>query len=119
MAWTPDLKMGRLGVVYDQAGKARIVAITNWWIQLVLKPIHNSLFDLLGQIEMDGTFDQERPLNLLVSRVAPGQKFHSFDLSAATDRIPIDVQIQVLNSLEKGRLGTVWGRLLDIRWFVH
>lgn len=28
--WIRKLNMGKLSVVYDQAGKARVVAITNW-----------------------------------------------------------------------------------------
>lgn len=55
---------------------------------------------------MDGTFDQEAPLNRLVdlSRQAllngqPGFTFHCFDLSAATDRLPIDLQVDILSIL--------------------
>lgn len=102
----PKLLLGRLGVVYDQAGKARIVAITNWWIQFALKPLHDALFDLLRRIETDGTFNQEAPLDRLVglSRQAlldgrPGFTFHCFDLSAATDRLPIDLQVDILSIL--------------------
>lgn len=46
---------------------------------------------------MDGTFDQLKPLKALTSRGL--QKFYSFDLSAATDRLPIDLQVQVLSEL--------------------
>jgi hypothetical protein len=50
---------------------------------------------------MDGTFDQRKPLLDLISRVREGDlsghQFSCFDLSAATDRLPIDVQKQVLS----------------------
>jgi hypothetical protein len=88
---------GRLSVVYDQAGKARIVAITNWWIQLGFKPLHNSIFKVLRGLEEDGTFDQLAPLKRLFERVPEGQVYHSFDLSAATDRLPIEIQKDILN----------------------
>lgn len=84
--------------MFDQAGKARIVGITNFWIQCLLKPLHSAIFSLLRRLPTDGTFDQEAPIKRLISLVgSSGQKFHSFDLSAATDRIPVDVQADILN----------------------
>jgi len=109
------LHLGRLSVVYDQAGKARIVAITNWWIQLGLKPLHNSIFDSLRRIPTDGTFDQTRPLDNLLSRPKSGHKFYSFDLTAATDRLPIDLQVDILNAL--GVNGSIWRSMLSFPWF--
>jgi len=102
--------MGRLGVVYDQAGKARVIGITNYWIQLSLKPLHDSIFRLLKKIDSDGTFDQTRKLFELTKI---GKKFHCFDLSAATDRLPIDIQRDILNIL-KPDLGNRWADLLDL-----
>jgi hypothetical protein len=103
---------GKLSVVYDQAGKARIVAMTNNVYQLALQRIHDMIFSILKTIPSDGTFDQLKPLKNLVN-LDSKEAFYCFDLSAATDRLPIDVQIQVLNLLIPG-LGTRWGRLLDI-----
>jgi len=97
--------MGKLGVVFDQAGKARVVAITNWWIQLSLKPLHSALFKLLKGIEQDGTFDQMKPFNKLLEGDS-NEKFYSFDLSAATDRLPIELQRDILNVLSPN-LGTL------------
>jgi hypothetical protein len=58
MGIVTPLRMGKLSTVYDQAGKARIVAITNWWIQLALKPLHDSIFKALKQwSDIDGTFN--------------------------------------------------------------
>nr|UTQ48818.1 RNA-dependent RNA polymerase [Monilinia fructicola mitovirus 1] len=114
--------LGRLSVVYDQAGKARVVAITNYWIQLLLKPLHRRLFSLLRRIDMDGTFDQEKPLERLIflhkmkKLLEPNNKqlYHCFDLSAATDRLPLQIQIDILNQL--GFCGSAWAKLLDIPW---
>jgi hypothetical protein len=87
-----------------------VVGITNYWLQLALKPLHDSIFRLLRTIEEDGTFDQTKKLFKLRSL---GQKFHCFDLSAATDRLPIDIQRDILNILKPG-LGSAWVNLLDI-----
>jgi hypothetical protein len=52
---------------------------------------------------MDGTFDQRKPLYDLIERVRSNpdnkQMFSCFDLSAATDRLPIDIQVQILEIL--------------------
>nr|UJQ92514.1 MAG: putative RNA-dependent RNA polymerase [Mitoviridae sp.] len=109
------LHLGRLSIVYDQAGKARVVAITNWWIQLCLKPLHESIFDSLRRIPTDGTFDQTKPLDILLSNGKVGHKFYSFDLTAATDRLPIDLQVDILDTL--GVPGSLWRSLLSFSWF--
>jgi hypothetical protein len=41
-------------------------------------------------------------------------KFYSFDLSAATDRLPIELQFQILALL--GYDSVNWRRLLDFSW---
>jgi len=63
-----------------------------------LKPLHSALFRVLGNLETDGTFDQQAPLYRLIER-SQGRTFNSFDLSAATDRLPIDIQRDILNIL--------------------
>jgi hypothetical protein len=100
------LKLGRLGVVYDQAGKARVVGITNYFVQIFLNPYHTEIFDILSTIEQDGTHDQYKPLDLLFGykpfEPVNNDMYFSFDLSAATDRLPLDIQSLVLNLLKPG-----------------
>jgi len=108
---TINLCIAKLGVVHDQSGKARIVGITNYWIQIVLKPLHDAILSNLQRIPMDGTFDQTAPLLRLLSEATPGTRFYSFDLSSATDRLPVDIQADILNILVPG-LGTAWKNLL-------
>jgi hypothetical protein len=91
--------LGSLSVVYDQAGKARIVGVTNWWIQVALKPLHSDLFNFLSSLPEDGTFDQSAPLDRLLQEISPDQKLWSFDLSSATDRLPVALQEEILNEL--------------------
>lgn len=106
---------GRLSVVYDQAGKARVIAITSYWIQTCLKPLHLFLFNKLKLINEDGTFDQNKPLNLLLKRLSrEKQRLYGFDLSAATDRLPIDLQQDILKLIG---FNLPWKELLDIKWY--
>jgi len=93
------LYVGKLSVVKDQAGKSRVVGITNYWVQVALFPLHKALFRLLKMIPMDGTHNQTEPLDQLIKNASKGIVFHSFDLSAATDRLPLEVQIQILDCL--------------------
>jgi len=116
-AWMNErLTLGRTAVVLDQAGKGRLVAITNYWIQLALKPLHKAIFNFLRTIsDLDGTFDQSKPLDVLTSKKLR-VPFSCFDLSAATDRLPVKLQAQILNIIFKNKLGDEWMKLLDISW---
>jgi len=47
---------------------------------------------------MDGTFDQKKPFNILLQNIKDtNQTMYGFDLSAATDRLPIQIQSDILN----------------------
>jgi hypothetical protein len=103
--------LGKLAVVRDVSGKSRVVGVTNYWIQVCLKPVHDALLSALAALPCDGTFDQLAPVNRLVAR---GGSFSSFDLSAATDRLPLDVQEQVMGFLFGKRFASLWSDLLRI-----
>jgi len=49
----------------------------------------------LDLIPQDGTTNQAKPLRNLIAK--GHLDLFSFDLSAATDRLPIDLQVQVLS----------------------
>lgn len=91
------LMLGRLSIKEEAAGKRRVFAITDWWTQCLLRPLHLAIFDILKTIPMDGTFNQSAPLKRLLDY--PGNFRASFDLSSATDRLPIQLQIQILSCL--------------------
>jgi hypothetical protein len=108
------LQLGKLAVVYNQAGKARVVAATNWWYQSIFAGLHESIFRLLRTVVQDGTFDQAKCYNKLLLRSDFRENLSGYDLSAATDRLPIDLQSQILNEL--GIPGDLWQTLLSISW---
>lgn len=115
---TPSYKLGRLSVVYDQAGKARVIAITSYWVQLCLKPLHRFLFNKLRELsDVDGTFNQDYPFDRLLrrnSKIKP--TLYGFDLSAATDRLPIVLQEDILKLIG---FNLPWRTLLDIDWYLN
>jgi len=79
----------------------------------MLKPIHNAIFNLLKDVECDGTFDQLKPVRNVLNRfkLRSDITYYSFDLSAATDRLPVKLQGDILNSFIP-ELGTLWANLL-------
>jgi hypothetical protein len=95
--WMPT-KLGRLSKLYEAAGKVRVIAITDWWTQCLLLPLHRCVFTELRSIYTDCTFDQTGGLNR-VREIARGRPAYSFDLTSATDRIPIALQEQILSAL--------------------
>jgi len=103
--------VSKLAVVYNTAGKARVIGITNYWVQVALFPLHKEIFKFLRRLPTDGTFSQLSPIWALP---ATGRAYHSFDLTAATDRLPRELQVDVLSTFVGEQLATLWGRLVDM-----
>lgn len=114
--------LSRLHRIEEPAGKVRVVAITDYWTQLLLRPIHKVVFGTLRTIPQDGTFDQEAcvaRLRDLCSRKLRehGVEFtaYSYDLSAATDRVPVHVYQELLSRIIGFEGATLWKHLLTAR----
>lgn len=110
--------VGRLGFKQEAAGKVRVFAMVDCWTQWLLQPLHLALFRILDTFPADGTHDQLRPIKRLIGMGFTS--FWSFDLSAATDRLPVSIQASLLDYLlgetESGRpAGQVWAELLTKR----
>lgn len=88
---------GRLAFHFkaEGAGKVRVFAIPNSFKQALLRPAHDWCMSILKGIQMDGTYDQVRPLR----RISKLRRLFSFDLSSATDRFPLSVQALTINSI--------------------
>lgn len=120
--------LGKLGFKIEPAGKVRVFAMVDPWTQWLLSPIHQWIFDVLRQISyVDGTFNQLKPIERLQSKYLKIRKYviSSIDLSAATDRLPLSLQIVLLEELlgmviSKDRaasLAEAWGKLLVDRLY--
>jgi hypothetical protein len=59
----------------------------------------------LKRVPTDATFDQNHGLKVFFSKMRPGERVFSYDLSAATDRLPIKLQILILNSVFNNKMG--------------
>jgi len=100
--------MGKLGFKQEAAGKVRVFAMVDAWTQWVLEPLHLEIFRILKYLPMDGTFDQLAPIR----EYQRWPSAYSLDLSAATDRLPISLQINLLSSLYGMDFALNWARLL-------
>lgn len=85
----------KFSIVHDPEGKERVIAIADYWSQSALKPLHDKIFKILRSVHGDMTFSQLSP-----SRTLPSTgPYYSLDLSAATDRFPIDFQVMVVKAI--------------------
>jgi hypothetical protein len=96
----------RLSVIMDKEGKNREIAILDYYSQQALRPLHKYLFKVLRRIPQDSTFDHfGRTHNL---KKTEGSSYHSIDLSNATDRFPIDIQMEVLTVMFGSEYANAW-----------
>lgn len=88
-------RIGKLSAKEEAAGKVRIFAMVDPITQWALYPLHKLIFAIVRDVPMDGTFNQLGPL----SRLQFGSGLYSVDLTAATDRLPIRVQVALLREM--------------------
>jgi hypothetical protein len=84
-----------LSFLSDKSGKTRIVAIGDVWSQLVLKPFHDIAFDFLRILPTDGTHNQDKQRERVKQWSERNKLLYCFDLTAATDRMPVILQAWV------------------------
>jgi len=112
--------LGHIAVLEEARGKMRKIGITDFWTQILFRPLHDAIYNHLAKIDEDGTNNQIGPVTKMLEALKVNS-FHgkvptiqSLDLTAATDRLPVDVQAQILNIL--GYPGTLWKLVLDREW---
>jgi hypothetical protein len=111
---TLDRPIGRLKTKKEAAGKVRVFAMVDVWTQSALKPLHEMLFSFLRTLPNDGTFDQNKSVERCFVKVAATGKSFGYDLSAATDRLPIVLQTRIIDKIIPG-FGKLWAKLLVSR----
>jgi len=101
--------LGKLGVKEEAAGKVRLFAMVDAWTQWALSPLHKLIFEILKGVPEDGTFDQGAPLHKVDG--FPG--LWSLDLTAATDRLAVKLQVALLTYLfRSATFAQAWANLL-------
>jgi hypothetical protein len=90
---------GQFAIKKEAAGKIRVFALVDSITQSVMKPLHLGLFKILRSLPNDGTFDQDASVTRCSVKAQEAGKAYSFDLSAATDRLPVSLTGSIIESL--------------------
>lgn len=105
-----NFSLGRLGIKKEAAGKVRVFAMVDPFTNWLLKPLHKWIFRLIRNWRCDGTFDQLAPILSLEEKGL--KSFFCYDLSAATDRLPVTLQKALLGPIIGSSLAETWASLL-------
>lgn len=108
---------GQFSLKEEAAGKLRVFAIVDSITQSVLSPLHDFMFSVLRAIPNDGTFDQDSSVRRSQNKALESGKAYSFDLSAATDRLPVDLTVKILSKIFSDDFGRSWKNLMVNRDF--
>jgi len=109
------LLLGRLALKPEAAGKIRVFAIIDYWTQCALYPLHKLLVEVLSSFTSDATKDQSGAFKAFVE--SQPSEIVSYDLSSATDIMPIELQTRLLSELFGAELGAAWENLIRDREF--
>lgn len=109
---SPDgiLTYGKISFLQEGGCKGRVVCQPNGWVQLYMRPLHNSLMQIIHTLEQNSitntqwhgqscVTDQNRGGWVMKEAMESGKEVTCFDLSSATDRFPLSMQTSVLNGL--------------------
>jgi len=91
--------LSQFAIKEEAAGKIRVFALIDSISQSVLRPLHDYLFDLLRHFPNDGTFNQDLSVKRSIEKSKLYSCAYSFDLSAATDRLPRSLTGAILEGL--------------------
>ncbi|BBN51032.1 RNA-dependent RNA polymerase [Colletotrichum fructicola mitovirus 1] len=105
---------GKLSIVDDPECKKRVIAMIDYHSQWILKSIHNRLMFLLRTLPCDRTYTQD-PHNSWSGT----SRFHSLDLSSATDRFPIAIQVKLMREIFTHKVALAWRELMVGRAYVN
>lgn len=104
---------GRISLLQQGGGKTRVIAIGDYWSQNLLRPIHDSIMNVLRRLETDGTWDQNQQVDRI--NMLAKSKAYSFDLSSATDRFPVKLQEILLSHVFSPELSEAWRTVMTQR----
>ena len=110
-----DDTYGNIVILQEGGAKGRTICSPNAWIQYYLKPYHDYMMRYITHMEsgkdskvMFGTscvLDQVHGAYLALDQLQAGSFCHAVDLSSATDRFPLSLQVGVTQELGIPELG--------------
>ena len=107
-----DFGLGQLSEKLEAAGKVRVFAMVDSWTQTATHSLHNYLMDVLNNIPNDGSKDHGAAFVRATQKAVKYNCCYGYDLSAATDRLPISLQAKIIGSLFSDEFAIAWSNLL-------
>jgi len=94
--YSEEFLVGRIGLIQEPGYKLRAVANPGRVFQQVLKPVGDTLYNILRHLPWDCTFNQSKGVSVIQKHLSLGGVVHSIDLSGATDYFPLEMQLHLL-----------------------
>jgi len=101
--------LGHISYLQEGGGKARVVCLPHFWLQMYLRPLMQKLFIYIRALESGRLSNLVHGVSVVQNqndeRVqckllhASGITAYCFDLSSATDRFPLGLQLDVLRRI--------------------
>lgn len=114
----PGSALSQFAVKHEAAGKIRLFALIDSITQSVMAPLHQAMFALLRIIPNDGTFDQEGSIKRSQQKAIAANCAYSFDLTAATDRLPAILTAFIIEGIWKlPGIALLWKSIMTNRDF--
>jgi hypothetical protein len=95
----PSAAAGTIQATQEGGLKLRVFANPHPALQCILEGLHQSLFETLRRVPTDCTFDQKSGAERIAQELSTGKTVYAFDLSNATDRFPLSLQLCTLKTL--------------------
>lgn len=89
--------VGKIGLIQEPGFKLRAVANPARVYQQALEPLGVALSALSEKLPWDCTHEQEKGFLSIQNHLSEGKMAHAIDLSNATDRFPLGIQLSVLS----------------------
>lgn len=113
------LPVGRVHVLWEAAGKTRVIAMMDGIRQALLKPLHLAMFRRIDRCfgDLSGIYNQGGAVRSFAARL--NRKVFSYDISAATDTIPWQLYIPQMSFLLGDIGANLWIHLVRSHPFLH
>jgi hypothetical protein len=109
-----DFKHSKLAFLSDKAGKTRVIAIGDWWSNQALRDLHQAFMQGLRNLRSDCTYLQGEIPRLVKGL---GRSLFSSDMTAFTDRFPIQIEKRIVELAYGAEVGRLWEHIIQKRSF--
>jgi len=108
---------GRIGIIQEGGGKARVVAIPNLLTQMLMRPLHEMLMTWSKEWPESCLLNQSAGVTWALSKLRSGIEVISVDLTSATDRFPRDLQFSLLERIGFGLEARAFEEISSSEWY--